>query len=210
VSRPHPPPKVLAVASQKGGAGKTTLATNLADAITLAGEAVLLIDLDPQRSALLWSETSAVQVVAAGSTALAAAPFARLISAYAWVIIDCPPRLDDRTLAAVAVASLVIVPIRPTSMDLAVLPATLRAIEHARLARAVITQRPPRSVVADSAPAAIRAMGLEVFASTVAFRQDYPDAHSVGQSAPRHAPKSKAAAEIKALLKEIRTLLGTT
>jgi len=211
VSAPHPLPKVLAVASQKGGAGKTTLATNLADALTLAGEAVLLIDLDPQRSALLWSETpSAVQVVAASAPALAAAPFARLASAYAWVIIDCPPRLDDRTLAAVAVADLVLVPIRPTSMDLAVLPATLRAIEHARLARAVITQRPPRSVVADSAPAAIRAMGLEVFASTIAFRQDYPDAHSVGQSAPRHAPKSKAAAEIKALLKEIRTLLGTT
>jgi chromosome partitioning protein len=209
VSRSPSPPKVLAVASQKGGAGKTTLATNLADALTLAGEAVLLIDLDPQRSALLWSETpSAVQVVAASAPALSPTPFARLASAYAWVIIDCPPRLDDRTLAAVAVASLVLVPIRPTSMDLAVLPATLRAIEHARLARAVITQRPPRSVVADSAPAAIRAMGLDVFTSTIAFRQDYPDAHSVGQSAPRHAPKSKAAAEIKALLKEIRTLLG--
>jgi hypothetical protein len=51
-------------------------------------------------------------------------------------------------------------------------------------------------------------MGLEVFAATIAFRQDYPDAHSVGQSAPRHAPKSKAAAEIRALLKEIRHLLG--
>jgi len=210
LSHPHPPPKVLAVASQKGGAGKTTLATNLADALTLAGEAVLLIDLDPQRSALLWSETpSAVQVVAASAPALSPTPFARLASAYAWVIIDCPPRLDDRTLAAVAVADLVLIPIRPTSMDLQVLPATLRATEGHPLTRGVITQRPPRSTAADSAPDAIRAAGLTVLTSSIAFRQDYPDAHSLGMSALRAAPKSKAAAEIRALLKEIRQILGT-
>jgi len=209
VSRPHPPPKVLAVASQKGGAGKTTLATSLADALTLAGEAVLLIDLDPQRSALLWSETpSHVQVIAAST--LSPIPFRRLTSAYAWVIIDCPPRLGEATLAAVAVADLVLIPIRPTSMDLQVLPATLKATEGHPLTRGVITQRPPRSTAADSAPDAIRAAGLTVLNASIAFRQDYPDAHSLGMSALRAAPKSKAAAEIRSLLKEIRTILGTT
>ena len=207
----HSPPKTIAVASQKGGAGKTTLATSLADALTLAGEAVLLIDLDPQRSALLWSETpSAVQVIAANASSLAPIPFARLGSAYAWVIIDCPPRLGEATLAAVAVADLVLIPIRPTSMDLQVLPATLRATEGHPLTRGIVTQRPPRSTAADSAPDAIRAAGLTVLTSSIAFRQDYPDAHSLGMSALRAAPKSKAAAEIKALLREIRQILGTT
>lgn len=203
-----PPPKTIAVASQKGGAGKTTLATSLADALTLAGEAVLLIDLDPQRSALLWSETpSAVQVIYAHASSLARVPFDRLTASYAWVIIDCPPRLGEATLAAVAVADLVLVPIRPTSMDLQVLPATLKATADHPLTRGVITQRPPRSTAADAAPEAIRAAGLAVLNASIAFRQDYPDAHSVGMSALRAAPKSKAAAEIRALLKEVRTLL---
>lgn len=49
---------VIAVASKKGGSGKTTLATNLADALDLAGERVLLLDADPQRSSLLWPQNA--------------------------------------------------------------------------------------------------------------------------------------------------------
>lgn len=206
---PSPRALIVAVASQKGGAGKTTLATSLADTLTLQGETVLLIDLDPQRSALLWSETpSAVQTIHAPSTALAPAWLARLASAYTWVVIDCPPRLGESTLAAVAVADLVLVPIRPTKMDLDVLPATLQACEAARRLRAVITQRPPRSTSADSAPAAIQAAGLAVLATSLAFRQDFPDSHSLGMSAPRSAPKSRAAAEVLALVAEVRALLS--
>lgn len=205
----HPPTtKTIAIASQKGGAGKTTLATSLADALALAGESVLLIDLDPQRSAMLWSETpSEVQTIAASAVSLTPQRFPKLAASYAWVIIDCPPRLGESTLAAVAVADLVLIPIRPTSMDLAVLPATLKATESHPLVRAVITQRPARSTAADSAPDAIRAAGLIPLTASIAFRQDYPDAHSLGMSALRAAPKSKAAAEIKALLKEVRSLL---
>lgn len=47
-------PHIITIASQKGGAGKTTLATSLADTLALQGDRVLLIDLDPQRSALMW------------------------------------------------------------------------------------------------------------------------------------------------------------
>jgi chromosome partitioning protein len=123
-------------------------------------------------------------------------------------VIDSPPRLGDATLAAVAACDLVLVPIRPTSMDLDVLPATLQILERAgKAGRGVITQRGPRSTAADSAPTAIAAAGLSVLSSQIAFRQDYPDAHSQGQGVCRYSPKSKAAAEILALVAEIRAIL---
>jgi chromosome partitioning protein len=46
---------VIAIASKKGGSGKTTLSTNLADAFDLAGQRVMLVDADPQRSSLMWA-----------------------------------------------------------------------------------------------------------------------------------------------------------
>jgi chromosome partitioning protein len=204
-----PSPKILTIASQKGGAGKTTLATNLADALALNGDRVLLIDTDPQRSALLWSEIARpLPVIGAGTAALTPAALGPLAAAYQWVVIDSPPRLGDATLAAVAACDLVLVPIRPTSMDLDVLPATLQILERAgKAGRGVITQRGPRSTAADSAPTAIAAAGLSVLSSQIAFRQDYPDAHSQGQGVCRYSPKSKAAAEILALVAEIRAIL---
>ena len=49
--------RIFAVAQGKGGVGKTTLATSLAVAAEAQGERVLLLDLDPQGSSLLWSQT---------------------------------------------------------------------------------------------------------------------------------------------------------
>lgn len=200
---------IVTVASQKGGAGKTTLATNIADALALDGERVLLIDADPQRSALAWGNTSSeprVPVIGAGAPLFAPMQFKPLTSAYAWVIIDCPPRLGDVTAAAIAVADLILVPIRPTPLDLGALPATLRAIDG-HLARGVIAQRPARSVTADSAPEVIRSAGLPLLDTSLGFRADYADAYGYGVGAVALDGRSKAAAEVRAILAEVRAIL---
>lgn len=209
---------VIAVASQKGGSGKTTLATSLTDALELAGERALLADADPQRSALMWAENAepsqAHAVLGVGASMISHRQIPSLLAAYGWIIIDCPPRLGDTTAAALAVADLVLVPVRPSAMDLAVLPATLSALAAARevrptlLARAVISQRPPRSIAADQAPGAIRAAGLEVCESELGFRADYADAYAVGLGVCSFSPKSRAATEIQGLLVEIRAMLA--
>lgn len=199
---------IITIASQKGGSGKTTLATNLAAALVAAGERILVIDADPQRSALGWGEGGAADVIAATAAMLAPARLTALASAYAWVVVDTPPRLGDATLAAAAVADVVLIPTRPTSMDVATLPATVAALSLTRAPlRVVITQR-PQSASAASAPDAIRGAGVALLEASLGFRTDYPDAHSEGLGVVQYAPKSKAAAEVRALLDEVRALIG--
>jgi chromosome partitioning protein len=83
--------RVLALANQKGGVGKTTTAINLGTALAAVGERVLIIDLDPQGNA---------------STGL------ELDQATTYVLIDCPPSLNLLTVNALAAADAVLVPLQ--------------------------------------------------------------------------------------------------
>lgn len=169
---------IITIASQKGGSGKTTLATNIAAALQAVGERVLVIDADPQRSALGWGEGGAADVIAATAAMLTPARLAALTASYGWVIIDTPPRLGDATLAAAAAADVVLVPTRPTSMDIATLPATAAALAHTRAPMVVVITQRPQSASAATADGAITGAGLALMGVSLGFRTDYPDAHS--------------------------------
>lgn len=196
---------IITIASQKGGSGKTTLATALADALTQAGERVLLIDADPQRSALMWSAAAAtaVHVIAAAAPMLRRSALSALAASYTWTIIDCPPRMGEATRAAIVAADLVLVPVRPTTADIQALPQVVDTIDD-RPCVGVINQRPSRSTAADSAPAAITGAGLRLARTTLGFRADFDSAFGAGRGPASYAPSSTAAAEVAALLTEIR------
>lgn len=204
---------VIAVASKKGGSGKTTLATNIADALDAEGWRVLLVDADPQRSALTWAANGSTAPAVVGSDAGLSNP--KRVPAWAqdydWVVIDCPPRHGAELRAALAVADLVLVPVRPSPGDIEVLWQTITELKDTRpdvLARAVLNQRSARSSYADAAPEAIKAAGLEVLATEVGTRADFVDAHAAGCGVVRLNPKSKAAAEIRLLIEAIRALVA--
>ena len=144
---------IITIASQKGGSGKTTLATNIAAALQAVGERVLVIDADPQRSALGWGEGGAADVIAATAAMLTPARLAALTASYGWVIIDTPPRLGDATLAAAALA-------------------------HTRAPMVVVITQRPQSASAATADGAITGAGLALMGVSLGFRTDYPDAHS--------------------------------
>ena len=138
--------RTLALISQKGGSGKTTLALALAAAHELAGGQAAVIDLDPQGSATVWGrlrEGVPPAVIAAHPPRLARVVEAAADAGASLAVIDTAPREAGGAAEAARLADLVMIPCRPSAIDLAAIPATLAAIPMAD-AVAVLNACPPR------------------------------------------------------------------
>ncbi|MCG8419259.1 MAG: AAA family ATPase, partial [Proteobacteria bacterium] len=125
--------RTIAVVNQKGGAGKTTLATNLAAAAHLSGHRTLLLDLDPQATAVDWYHARSDESKLAGlnvmsfDARLKPNQYKHLSAGYDVVVIDTPPKLDVSVhdpkarcelLAAACLADAVVVPVEPAYFNL--------------------------------------------------------------------------------------------
>lgn len=120
---------LVAITSLKGGAGKTTTAIHLAAVAAADGLDVVVLDADRERSAFEWGGriTSApFRVVAAEPNRLARQ--ARDLSPARIVIIDTPPNDREVLKTAAAVADHVLVPVRPTGLDVNRLVPTLELL----------------------------------------------------------------------------------
>ena len=192
--------RTLAVISQKGGAGKTALALNLAVASACAGESAAVIDLDPQASAAAWAaqRDAAAPAVHPCSSRHLARTLER--SGAGLVVIDTAPRAEASVLAAARAADLVVIPCRPALVDLHAVTAT---IEIAALAGteavAVLNAVPPTGTLADEAREALTGIGVRVLQQTIGQRVAFVHAYTLGLGVIEHRPRSAAAAEIRAL-----------
>jgi chromosome partitioning protein len=198
--------KTIAFFSQKGGAGKTTLALHTAVAALQEGLRVAVLDLDPQASALAWSRlrrgSSDPVVVAVPDSQLAHALEGAANDRFDLAIIDSPPHAAPVAARIVAAADLVVVPVRPSPMDLAALPATLRLIGSKR-AGFVLSACPQRAPETEETRALLSEHGYPVW-GPVTDRRAFFRALTAGQSVSEFEPEGAAADEIRALFSAIR------
>ena len=133
--------RTIAVISQKGGAGKTTLAIHLAAEGASRGLRTLLIDLDPQASAARWADRRgdrAPDVSSEHPGRLVAALAAAKEQGYALAIVDTAPHADQAALTAARAADHVVVPCRPSILDLDAIGATIDLCQIARRPAVVV------------------------------------------------------------------------
>jgi chromosome partitioning protein len=111
--------KVIAILNQKGGVGKTTLATNIATKFHLDGEKVLLVDSDPQGSARDWHAcgNSELSVVGLDRPTLDK-DVQKISGGFDWIIIDGAPQLSNMAVSAIKCADLIIIPVHPSPYDI--------------------------------------------------------------------------------------------
>lgn len=112
---------ILAVLNQKGGTGKTTIAVHIGMAWVRSGARVLLIDADPQGSALDWSEARKTLQPALPVVGLPKPTLHRemptLAGGYDHIIIDGPPEIEAIVKSALMAADLVLIPVQPSGVD---------------------------------------------------------------------------------------------
>jgi chromosome partitioning protein len=204
----------IAFLSQKGGAGKTTLATCIARQLQLDGEPVILIDSDPQGSARDWraaTEQDTVLVVGLDRPTLDKDIKALSDNGKKWVIIDGAPRNAEMTVSAIKAADLVIIPVQPSPYDVW---ATEDLVEIIKARQEVTNGKPKaaflisrafkRTELSREVFTALEELGLPVFESMTTQRQTYPKTASEGLTPSDVEPNGEAAKEIKTIVKEIR------
>jgi chromosome partitioning protein len=209
----------IAVVTQKGGAGKTTLATNLATALAGNGNKVLLIDADRQRTALDWFAVRSEGGGYNGKVAVVGIDndtihkqIETLMAGYKHVVVDGPPRAEKIDRSAIMAADVVLIPVQPSSADVWAAETTIKIIEEARtfrpkLGAAIVVNRTiPNTVVGKAVLDLLREFPIKTLRTTIGQRVIFAESLGRGGSVIEDAPNAVAAAEIRALVHELQGL----
>ena len=195
--------RILSLASQKGGSGKSTLAGSLAVAAFQAGERVVVVDLDPQGSLAEWGrqrETKDIVFREVQPNALVRwVGETRKVAGVTLVVIDTAGTFGPEVDAALKQSDFILVPVRPSALDLRAARPTVDRIEtlKRRFGFVLNATNPVTQGRTADALAALEAGGL--VAPPVADRTDFRDAAATGLGVTEINPAGKAAAEIVAL-----------
>ncbi len=209
---------VITLVTQKGGAGKTTLAASLAVAAVEAGEKVIALDLDPQGSLATWgnsreAEAPAVDRIDGAQVGQLSTILAALVKkGFTLAILDTAGIESTSGNLAMRAATLALIPARPSRLDLAATMPTIETLMRMEMRDRfafVLNQCPTgRSSRASEAAGGLRVFGV-LAEPLVMQRADHQDAVAAGQGVTEYAPEGRAAHEVRQLWRWIdRKLKG--
>ena len=203
--------KIVSVISQKGGSGKTTLALHLAVASSNAGQNTAVLDLDPQASAANWADRRAVElpVVRSAHASRLRQELRQIEEAGGEVVfVDTAPHSDSAALAAAKASDLILVPCRPSILDLEAITNTLDLLRTTgKPILVVLNAVSAQGSETEEAAEAIAALDVIVCPIRVGRRVAFARALVSGLTAQEIEPRGKAAGEIGRLYARVSSAL---
>jgi chromosome partitioning protein len=199
---------VVAVAQQKGGSGKSTIAANLAAVLAGGGRRVALLDTDPQGSVTRWHEERRRRGDGRATSLFFDHPSGwrvptaldRLRRQQDLIVLDTPPHAGTDAKLAIRAADLVLMPLQPSPADLWASEGTRRlAAEERRPLRALLNRVPAQGKMRDRVAAALAEQEVALLEQSLGNRAQFGAAFLEGLSVAEAAPRSTAAAEVRAL-----------
>jgi len=196
--------KKIALIAQKGGVGKTTLAVNLAVSMQASGFKTTLFDLDPQESAVIWADRRKNEFPHVEFLTERRLPDGLTAAAeygFSIAIIDTPPAAGPQAFTAAQSADLVLIPCRPSLVDLDAIRRTAQLIKSAGVPAFVVFNAAPPSATTliEDAKAIVDAAGLVAAPTVLRERSAYRAAWPLGSAVVENEPNGKAAQEISEL-----------
>ena len=203
---------IISVLNQKGGVGKTTLSVNIAARLAADGARVLLLDADPQGSALDWvavrEDASAFPVLGLPRATLHK-DIGKFTQDYDHIIIDGPPRVTDLARSAIMAADLVVIPVQPSPYDVWAAQEVVTLIQEANIYKEnlksvfAVNRKIVNTAIGRDVGEALSTYETPVLQATVSQRVIFAEAAAVGKAVFELEPDSAASKEISALVNEI-------
>lgn len=208
--------KTLSIISQKGGSGKTTVAIHLAVAAQQNGHNVLIADLDEQASTTLWGNSRAYDFPVVQPVHSAALPQLASTAAsegFDFLVIDTAPQSDKSARAAAEASDGILIPCRPSIMDLRAIQNTLRLMEITdlrpqTLVSVLLTQVDSFGQLHQEARETLANLNTHVLENVIGRRVAFNYPLTDGRVAQEYEPHGKAAQEIRAVYMEVCGLIN--
>jgi chromosome partitioning protein len=209
-------PKVIAILNQKGGVGKTTLAVHLATALARKIRSVILLDADPQGSALDWAAARhgdpLFPVVGLPKSSIHK-ELPALAANYELVIIDGPPRVYDVARSAIMAADLVLVPVQPSPYDVWAAKEIIDLLAEASIFKPnirkafIINRKIANTAIGRDVAEALSDYPIPVLESAICQRVAFAESATQGLTVYELDPQMLASQEMDALAAEVEAMV---
>ena len=203
---------IFSVLNQKGGVGKTTLSVAIAAELSRQELRVLLIDADPQGSALDWAaarEENALFSIVGLPRPTIHKEIGNLSKDYDHVVIDGPPRVTDLARSAIMAADVVIIPVQHSPYDIWAADEVVKLINEASVYKDnlkscfVINRKIVNTAIGRDVAEALSGYNLAVLNATIIQRVIYAESAAQGKAIFEVDKESPAVGEIEAVVQEL-------